>query len=276
LLEPTLEDEMSGLKLAMILVLLTAAAPTLAREQKKPAQGPVFLNAEVVGIARDTVVMQSESGTTVITATRDAAPGLGELAMGDKVVVGYREMVEDGELKRIVLQVRPAAKLAPVKGTTTVVASGEGGTVTVLPSTAARTTTVEPGSEATLSGPLPSDASPAPPSATTTRAQALLEFEDALRGLQPLARQIDTAWGRYNGVCLPGYTPPADSRAWFVVRRGGIPVPDHDQCRQMLSEMEGLITELETGLNTAERKARMAEVPPGWLRDIRERNRLDL
>lgn len=303
---------MSGPVLALILAVSVPAVSVPAQQaatapSRPPRQGPVYVNAEVIGVDRasGTLTLKSESGT-LLSVEKDAAGGLSRLAMGDKVLVTYREAMENGKLQRIVLAVRPiAGEASPPKEKEKPKDDGESAekekaSAIVVPPAKAPPSEPPPGpvieygksGSSWVTKPVPSVPDPAPRAVVTalppagtydplaspaaTREQGRRDYEGSVRALAPLAGQIDTAWTRFARVCLPTSPAPSAARPWFILRHGGVPPPDDDRCRQSLSEVELLIDELEAELELAEDAARAAEVPPGSLREVRQRYRLDL
>ena len=174
---------------------------------------------------------------------------------------------------------------------------------------------VQPGPPATGGIPLPTNAPGAPailqpvpnvgpptspslnvalPPATTTivpdnataaqadaiRTQAIREFQAAAGVLALKANEIDSMWFAFKDLCLGGTTPSGAAtttgREWFVLLGGGtIQAPGDDACRQRLVDLRRAGDLFQQQLGVTLDGVRRAEIEPGTIREVLQRNRLD-
>jgi hypothetical protein len=127
-------------------------------------------------------------------------------------------------------------------------------------------------------GTLPNDATS--PAAEVVRAQGVRDLQAAAGVLALKANEADGLWFAYKDQCLGGTTPPGAAtttgREWFVLLGGAaIQQPSDDTCRQRLSDLMRCADLFQQQLGTVLDGARKADVPPGVVRDVLQRNRID-
>jgi hypothetical protein len=122
-------------------LLLLLSVPAFAQQSYTPRGGdasvPTYINAEVVRIDRaaGTLTIRSETGDTVLTADRRALPAVTGLKAGDKVLVAYEILVDEGgRTRRLVTYLQPASPTSGEPGPppVAVAAASAGSTVRVI------------------------------------------------------------------------------------------------------------------------------------------------
>ena len=116
--------------------------------------------------------------------------------------------------------------------------------------------------------------------AEAVRAQSARDFQAATGVLALKANEIDGLWFAFKDLCLGGTTPSGAAtttgREWFVLLGGGtIQPPTDDACRQRLTDLTRAADLFQQQLEVARDAARKADVLPGTIREILQRNRLD-
>jgi len=94
------------------------------------------------------------------------------------------------------------------------------------------------------------------------------------------ANEIDGLWFAFKNLCLNNTTPSGANtttgREWFVLLSGGTTQrPSDDACRQRLVDLNRCADLFQQQLTVARDAARKADVAPGTVREILQRNRLD-
>ena len=131
----------------------------------------------------------------------------------------------------------------------------------------------------------PATAGTAPDGATAAqaeaiRAQGVRDFQAATSVLALKANEIDGLWYAFKDLCLGGTTPSgatsSTGREWFVLLGGnGIQAPGDDACRRRLADLTRAGDLFQQQLSVALDDARKADLAPGTVREILQRNRLD-
>jgi hypothetical protein len=131
----------------------------------------------------------------------------------------------------------------------------------------------------------PNTAGTAPDGATTAeaeaiRAQGVRDLQAATSVLALKANEIDSLWFAFKDLCLGGTTPSgatsSTGREWFVLLDGNtIQAPGDDACRQRLADINRAADLFQQQLSVALDGARKADLSPGAVREILQRNRLD-
>jgi hypothetical protein len=131
----------------------------------------------------------------------------------------------------------------------------------------------------------PATAGTAPDGATAAqaeaiRAQGVRDFQAATSVLALKANEIDGLWFAFKDLCLGGTTPSgaasSTGREWFVLLAGNtIQQPGDDACRRRLADLTRAAELFQQQLSVALDGARRADLAPGTIRDILQRNRLD-
>jgi hypothetical protein len=116
--------------------------------------------------------------------------------------------------------------------------------------------------------------------ADAIRAQGVHDFQAATSVLALKANEIDGLWFAYKDLCLGGTTPSgatsSTGREWFVLLDGNtIQQPGDDACRRRLADLTRAADLFQQQLSVARDGARKADLAPGTIRDILQRNRLD-
>ncbi len=125
-----------------------------------------------------------------------------------------------------------------------------------------------------------SDAASAP-QADAIRAQGARDLQAAAGVMALKANEADNLWFAFKDLCLGGTTPSGAAtttgREWFILLGGGatLPPPKDDACRQRLTDLERCATVFQVQMGVALDAARRADVAPGTVREILQRNRLD-
>jgi len=127
-------------------------------------------------------------------------------------------------------------------------------------------------------GTVPEGATPA--QADAMRAQAIADFQAAAGVLALKANEIDNLWFAFKDLCLGGTTPSGAAtttgREWFILLAGGgIPQPGDDACRRRLADLQRAADLFAQQESVARDGARKADVSPGTIREVLQRNRLD-
>jgi hypothetical protein len=128
-------------------------------------------------------------------------------------------------------------------------------------------------------GTMPDAATPA--QADAIRAQGVRDLQAAAGVLALKANEADNLWYAFKSQCLGGTTPSGAStttgREWFILLGGGstLAAPSDDACRQRLADLNRCATLFQDQLGVTLDAARRADVPPGTVREILQRNRLD-
>jgi hypothetical protein len=257
----------------------------------------------------------AKSGQQVLSVARDAAGSLRTVRAGDEVVLSYRpggrvvtRIEPVGVSAGGVTQVSNTTPVAGSSTSTTVTTT----TTTTGPPVVVVT---ESGPPATGGIPLPSNAPGAPailrqvpnvgpptnptvnvalPPATAgtvpdtataaqaeaIRAQGARDFQAATSVLTLKANELDSLWFAYKDLCLGGTTPAGATtttgREWFVLLGGNsVQQPNDDACRQRLADLTRAAELFQQQMDVARDAARKADVLPGTVREILQRNRLD-
>lgn len=131
----------------------------------------------------------------------------------------------------------------------------------------------------------PNTAGTAPDGATTAeaeaiRAQGVRDLQAATSVLALKANEIDSLWFAFKDLCLGGRTPSgatsSSGREWFVLLDGNtIQAPGDDACRQRLADITRAADLFQQQVSVALDGARKADLSPGTVREILQRNRLD-
>jgi hypothetical protein len=131
----------------------------------------------------------------------------------------------------------------------------------------------------------PATAGTAPDGATAAQAEAIRaqgarDLQAATSVLALKANEIDGLWFAFKDLCTGGKTPSgatsSTGREWFVLMDGNtIQQPSDDACRQRLADITRAADLFQQQLSVALDGARKADVSPGTIRDILQRNRLD-
>ncbi len=251
----------------------------------------------------------------VLSTTTEAARTLRGLRVGDDVVLSYRagkgntRMVVRIEPVGVgtsgtVTQVAPVVPVstvvvppvgpavAPATGPTVpVVVTHAGypatGGMPVPPNAAGAPAVLQPvpnvgpPTSPTLNVALPpANAGTMPDAATQAQAQGVRDLQAAAGVLALKANEADNLWYAFKSQCLGGTTPSGANtttgREWFILMNGGtIPPASDDACRQRLADLTRCAQLFEEQLAVARDAARKADVPPGTVRDILQRNRID-
>jgi len=116
--------------------------------------------------------------------------------------------------------------------------------------------------------------------AEAIRAQGERDLQAAAAVLALKANEIDGLWFGFKDLCLGGTTPPGASttagREWFILLGGSaIKQPTDDACRQRQADLTRAAQQFQQQLSIATDSARKADVLPGSVREILQRNRLD-
>jgi len=254
----------------------------------------------------------AKRGQEVLSVARDAAGSLRTVRAGDEVVLSYRPggrvVVRIEPVGVSASGVTQVSNTTPVTGsstvTTTTTTTGppvvvvtQSGTPATggipLPSNAPGASAVlqpvpnvGPPTNPTLNVALPpATAGTVPESATAAqaegiRAQGARDFQAATSVLTLKANELDGLWFAFKDLCLGGTTPSGATtttgREWFVLLGGNtIQQPTDDACRQRLADLTRAAELFQQQLEVARDSARKADVLPGTVRDILQRNRLD-
>jgi hypothetical protein len=116
--------------------------------------------------------------------------------------------------------------------------------------------------------------------AEAIRAESARDFQAAVSVLTLKANEIDSLWFAFKDLCLGGTTPAGATtttgREWFVLLGGNtVQQPGDDACRQRLADLTRAAELFQQQLEVARDAARRADVLPGTIREILQRNRLD-
>jgi hypothetical protein len=259
--------------------------------------------------------INAKGGQRVLSVARNAAGSLRQIRAGEDVVLSYRPGgrivtriepvgVSAGGVTQV-SNVTPVAESSTVTTTTTtgppIVVVTQSGTPSGPPATGGiPLPSNAPGAPAILQ-PVPQVGPPSrpgvnvalPPANTGTvpdtataaqaeaiRAQATRDFQAAVSVLALKANEIDSLWFAYKDLCLGGTTPAGATtttgREWFVLLGGNsIQQPNDDACRQRLADLTRAAELFDQQLDVARDAARRADVLPGTMREILQRNRLD-
>jgi hypothetical protein len=261
--------------------------------------------------SRRTLTIDDASGTRrTFAVTKDATGTMRRFKAGDEVVLSYRpgqgntKTVTRIEAIGVGSATPPTAVTAPtpvVTGTTATTTTTTTVTRTPVVTTTTPVVTTQPGGSAPGGIPVPSNmagvpaqmqpvpnvGAPAPtmnvalpPAAPDAlRAQGEVDLQTATTVLALKANEIDRQWYGYKDQCLKGTTPSGvattTGREWFVLLGAGVQQPSDDACRQRLVEMTRAAEQFDQQMDIARDAARRAEVQPGTMREILQRNRLD-
>jgi hypothetical protein len=260
--------------------------------------------------SRGTLTIDDPSGTRRIYAvTKEAAGTMRRFHAGDEVVLSYRpgkgttrtvtriEAVGIGSATTPTAVTHPAPVVTGTTATTTTTT-----TVTRTPVVAtAPVVTTQPATSVPGGMPVPpnmvggaAQLQPVPnvgaPVSTVNVAlppatrdalpmQAELDLQAASSVLALKANEIDRQWYGYKDMCLNGTTPAGagttTGREWFVLLGPAMQQPTDDGCRQRLVEITRAAEQFQQQMDIARDAARRAEVQPGTMREILQRNRLD-
>jgi hypothetical protein len=246
---------------------------------------------------RTLTVADGTGARRVVSVTPAVAKSLRQVRAGDDVVLSYR--AGKGGTRTVtrvepvgvsaggaVTQVGVAAPVTPVVNSTT--ATTAPAVLVTQPAAPAATGGIPlppnyPGGPAVLQ-PVPNVG---PPTSPTLNVALPPETAPGVRDLQAAtsllclkANEIDSLWFGFKDFCLGGTTPPGAAtttgREWFVLRGGNnIQQPSDDSCRQRLADIARAADLFQQQMDIALDAARKADLPPGTIREILQRNRLD-
>jgi hypothetical protein len=116
--------------------------------------------------------------------------------------------------------------------------------------------------------------------AEAIRAQGVRDFQAATSVMALKANEIDGLWFAFKDLCQGGTTPSgaatSTGREWFVLLAGNtIQQPSDDACRRRLADLTRAAELFQQQLSVAFDGARKADLAPGTIREILQRNRLD-
>jgi hypothetical protein len=284
-------------------------APTTSRSTTIESVRVVAVNP-----SKRTLTIDDGAGARhVVSVTNDAAKNLRQIRAGDDVVLSYRS--GKGRTRTVIRiepvgvstrgAVRQVGGVSPVAETTITTT-----TTTTAPVIVAQTRTpatggmplpsntpgapallqpvpnVGPPTSPTLNVALPpATAGTVPDTATAAqaeaiRAQSVRDFQAATVVLALKANEIDGLWFAFKDQCLGGTTPSGAAsttgREWFVLLDGNtIQQPGDDACRRRLADLQRAAELFQQQLGPALDGARKADLAPGTIRDVLQRNRLD-
>jgi hypothetical protein len=276
------------------------------------APSTTIQSVRVVGVdpGRRTLTIANTSkkgGRERLSVARDAWGSLRTVRAGDEVLLSYRPG------GRVVVRIEPVGGgvtqvgnvITPATSTITTTTTTASAPVVLRQPPVAVTggiplPTNQPGSAAVLQpvpnvGPPtsptlnvalpPSGSGTVPDSATAAqaeaiRAQALRDFQSASGVLALKANEIDGLWFAFKDLCLGGTTPSgatsSTGREWFILVAGtAMPQPGDDACRQRLADLNRATDLFQQQLATVLDPARKADLPPGTIREVLQRNRID-
>jgi hypothetical protein len=118
----------------------------------------------------------------------------------------------------------------------------------------------------------------------SSSAAATRDLDAAMRTLALKANEIDRQWSRYRDVCVTrtSVNPSTQlnvtdnrDRGWFALFSNDLPQPDADDCRQQNAELSRMASDWRDTMTRVEDAARQSGLPPGTMREIRARYRVD-
>jgi hypothetical protein len=279
------------------------------------APSTTIQSVRVVGVdpGRRTLTIANTSkkgGRERLTVARDAWGSLRAVRAGDEVLLSYRPGgrvvvriepvgVSAGGVTQVSNVITPATSTITTTTTTDstpivvrqppVSATGGIPLPTNQPGSAAvlqPVPNVGPPTSPTLNVALPPSGSGTVPDSATAaqaeaiRAQALRDFQSASGVLALKANEIDGLWFAFKDLCLGGTTPSgatsSTGREWFILVAGtAMPPPGDDACRQRLADLNRATDLFQQQLANALDPARKADIPPGTIREVLQRNRID-
>ncbi len=276
--------------------VMPAPAATTGAESRSTTIESVRVVAVNPG-KRTLTVADGRGARRVVSVTPDVAKSLRQVRAGDDVVLSYRP----GKARtRTVIRVEPV-------GVSTSGAVSQVGVIApvMAPNVTSTTATTAPPVVITQTGtppapggiPIPSNAPGAPailqpvpnvgPANPTVNVALPPESAMGVRDLQAAtnllclkANEIDSMWFGFKDVCMGGKTPSGAAtttgREWFVLMGGNtIQQPSDDACRQRLADITRAADLFQQQLSIALDAARKADVAPGVVREVLQRNRLD-
>lgn len=294
--------------------VVPAPAPTTGAASRSATLESVRVVA-VNPSKRSLTVADGSGARRVVAVEKEAAKSLRQIRAGDDVVLSYRPgKGRTRTVIRIEpVGVSAAGAVTQVGAVTSAVSPGS--TVTTTTTTTTPITVGQTGTPATGGIPLPTNtpggpavlqpvpnvgpptsprlnvalppatAGTAPEGATEAqaeaiRAQGVRDFQAATSVLALKANEIDGLWFAFKDLCLGGTTPPgatsSTGREWFVLLAGNtIQQPSDDACRRRLADLTRAADLFQQQLSVALDGARRADLAPGTIRDILQRNRLD-
>ena len=116
--------------------------------------------------------------------------------------------------------------------------------------------------------------------AEAIRAMGARDFQAAVSVLALKANEIDSLWFGFKDLCLGGTAPSGAAtetgREWFVLLAGAsLKQPNDDACRQRQADLSRAAQQFQGQMDIAIDAARKADVAPGTVREMLQRNRLD-
>jgi hypothetical protein len=116
--------------------------------------------------------------------------------------------------------------------------------------------------------------------AEAVRAMGARDFQSAVSVLALKANEIDGLWFGFKDLCLGGTAPSGSAtetgREWFVLLAGAsLKQPTDDACRQRQADLSRAAQQFQGQMDIAIDAARKADVAPGTVREMLQRNRLD-
>ena len=257
---------------------------------------------------RTLTVADGTGARRVVSVTPDVAKSLRQVRAGDDVVLSYR--AGKGRTRTVIrvepVDVSTGGSVSQVGVVTPVTAPNVTSTTATAATTAPPVVVTQSRTPPATGGiPLPPNypgASPqmqpvpnvGPPTSPTlnvalppTTVGAPPEVATGVRDLQAAtgllclkANEIDSMWFGFKDFCLGGTTPAGGEtttgREWFVLLGGNtIKQPGDDACRQRLADITRAAELFQQQMSIALDAARKADVPPGVIRDVLQRNRLD-
>lgn len=274
-------------------------APTAPAAVAAPARSTTIESVRVVAVnpSKRTLTVADETGARhVLSATDEGAKALRQLRVGDDVVLSYRAGKGN---TRTVTRIEPVGVSTGATATQVIAVPVASGTVTP-PVAPAVVPVVVPQSGVPTSGGIPMPANvpggPAqlqpvpnvgPPTSAGLNVALPPVGADTMRDLQAAAgvlalkaNEADSLWFAYKDQCLGGTAPPGAAtttgREWFILLGGAsLPQPSDDACRQRLADLMRCADLFQQQHNTVLDAARKADLPPGVVREILQRNRID-
>jgi hypothetical protein len=283
-------DTASG-RSSRIITTIRPVSPTTSG-----AAAATIESVRVVGVnpaKRTLTIAKVGGGQQVLSVARDASGSLRTVRAGDDVVLSYRPG------GRVVVRIEPVgvsaggvtqvSNVTPVGAPSTVVTTTTTGPPVVVTQTGVPATGGIPvppnaaGGPAVLQ-PVPNVGPPTNPTLNVAlppeTARAASDFQAATSVLALKANEIDGLWFAYKDLCMGGTTPSgatsSTGREWFVLLGGNtIQQPTDDACRQRLADLKRGGDLFQEQLGVALDAARKADLAPGTIREILQRNRLD-
>jgi len=287
---------MKALRLLLVgSLLLFASGPTKAED------APAYVNAEVVRYDKNahTLAFRGSRGEEKLAVDEAIIPTVIKLKNGDKVILTTRVVSsnEKGEVK-IVTEVRPASETSGEPGKATAYVAPPAAVVAAPPPviTVPKTVVVTPGPAPNPAGGIPVNAisgipsipypTPPPtavvvaaqvPAGATAEEKAFLEFEATAAAKALEAADIDLSWAAFRQTCLKEEgPPPAGRRDWFRLFTGQILPQSDDACRRAHEDLQARAEKFKSDIATLTQEAQKARVLPGRIREVLQRNNIDL